>query len=150
MRNSSEDAVFSPSSKVFVYKLLAELILLPLLWWLWHPLGAAFAILVASSVRSPVVNRAAFWNAKMILTVGIVWGAGMAIAVREIVSLATSSRFLSAVLLLEGLIVVQYVGFQPAQEDEFMFNKAGQTATVGSVSYLLVTFVALAVGGWPH
>ena len=146
----SEQPPVSPPLRIIVYKLVAELVLLVLFWWLWHPLGAAFAILIASYVRNPVISRAAFWNAKTILTVGIAWGAGMAVAIREIVSLATSSRFLSAVLLLEGLIAVQYVGFQPAPDDEYMYNKAGQTATVGSVCYLLVTSVALAISGWPH
>lgn len=133
-----------------IYYLIASLILLALFWWVWHPLGAAAAILMAGYVRFPVVNRAAFWDTKAILTVGIIWGSGMAIAVREIVCLATSSRFLSAVLLLEGLIAVHYVGFEPAPEDRFMYNKAGQTAIVGSVCYLLVTSVALAIDGWPH
>jgi hypothetical protein len=133
-----------------IYKFIASLILLALFWWVWHPLGAAVAILMAGYVRFPIVNRAAFWDAKTILTVGVIWGAGMAVAIREIVSLATSSRFLAGVLLLLGLIAVQYVGFQPAPEDQFMFNKAGQTATVGVVCYVLVTAVALAIGGWPH
>ena len=77
-------------------------------------------------LRAPVVNRAAFWNAKTILIVGIIWGAGMAVAIREIVGLATSSRFLSSLLLLLGLIAVQYVGFQPAPEDEFTYNKGAR------------------------
>jgi hypothetical protein len=150
MQILSEHPPVSPPLRILVYKLIAELVLLALLWWLWHPLGVAFAILIASYVRSPIVNRAAFWNTRTILTVGIIWGAGMALGIREIISLATSSRFLSAVLLLEGLIAVQYVGFQPAPEDEFMYNKAGQTARVGSVCYLLVTSIAFAIGGWPH
>jgi len=134
-----------------VYRLIAEFILIALSWWLWHPLGAAcIQFFIVSYVRSPIVNRAAFWDTKTILTVGIAWGAGMAVAIREIVGLATSSRFLATLLLLEGLISVKYVGFEPAPEDEFMYNKADQTATVGSVCYLLVTALALAIGGWPH
>jgi hypothetical protein len=133
-----------------IYYLIASFILLALFWWVWHPLGAAVAILMTGYFRVPVVNRAAFWDSKTILTVGIIWGAAMALATRKIIGVATSSRLLAALLLFEGLMAVQYVGFQPRPEDEFMYNKAGQTATVGSVCYLLVTSVALAIGGWPH
>jgi hypothetical protein len=132
------------------FYILACLLIVGLFWVVWHPLGAAIGILMTGHIRTWIVNRAAFWNAKMILTVGIVWGMGMAMAVRKIVGLATSSRFLTVALLVEGLIAVRYVGFQPAPEDLVMYDKAGQTATVGIVAYLLAAFLGFVIGGWPH
>src|SRR5580765_3050100 len=104
---------------------IASLLILALFWWLWHPLGAAFSIVMAGYARAPVVARAAFWDTRTILIVGVIWGLGMAIAIREIISVATSSHLLCIAFLVEGVIAVHYIGFQPAPEDRFMYNKAG-------------------------
>lgn len=130
------------------YSFIAWLILLALFWWVWHPLGAAVAIVAAGRLRIPVINRAAFWGTKTILSVGILWGLGMAVLVWMIVAAATSSRLLAVLLFVEGLIAVQYVGFEPSPEDHF--NKAGQTATVGVICYLVATGVGFLLRGWPH
>src|SRR5436305_159159 len=111
MQTSAESRVAtSVQPRAIVHKLIAETVVFVLLWWFWHPIGASFALLVASYARKLIVDRAAFWEAQKIFAVGLLWGAGMALAVRELVGIATSSHLISVLLLLEGFIAVQYVG----------------------------------------
>ncbi len=138
----------STNGPKFAYKLLATLLVVGVCGWLWHPLGAASAILFAGSFRQPIVRKAAFWDTKTILGVGIVWGVSMAIAVRTVSSLATTSHFGLVALYLEGLVAVNYVGYRPEAVDLFMYNKARQTAVVGTVCYLATMICLLVFRGW--
>jgi hypothetical protein len=133
---------------MFGYKLLATFLIVGACWWLWHPLGASIGILFAGSFRQPIVRRAAFWDGKTILGVGALWGLSMAVAVRMVSGLATDSLIGSIALCLEGLVAVYYVGYSPDPVDLFMYNKAGQTATVGTICYLLAMICLIAFRAW--
>jgi hypothetical protein len=128
------------------YKLLAVLLVAGLCWWVWRPLGAAYAVMSSGYARRPVVNNAPFWTRGVILVVGLLWGIGMAVAIRVIAGFATSSTLISVILYLVGAVAVGYVGYGPAAWD--VHNKAGQTATVGQVSYLLATAGLVVLRGW--
>jgi len=119
-------------------------------WWLWHPLGVAVAILMTGHVRHYVVNNAAFWGATQILTVGIAWGVIMAIAITIASEAATTSTVIKVMLLVEGFFAVGYVGYAPSPEDRFMYNKAGQTATVGLVCYVVTCVIVVVVSRWTY
>ncbi len=129
-----------------LFKFLVLLLFTSVCWWLWHPLGAALAILLTGYMRRPIVNNAGSWVRGTILIVGLLWGIGMAVAVRGISGLATSSPLLSVALYLEGLVAVGYVGYSPDLLDRY--NKAGQTATVGVILYLLAMIGLVAIRGW--
>ena len=132
----------------YFFKMLVILLGVSLCWWLWPPLGVAETILLTGYMRRPIVSNAAFWTGGKILGVGLLWGIAMAVAVRWLSGLATSSSVVSVALYLEGLVAVAYVGYRPAPEDLAMYNKARETAAVGVVSYLLVVIGLVLVRGW--
>jgi hypothetical protein len=124
--------------------LLAGLLIVTVSWFLWHPLGVAMAIMATGNFRRFVVRNAAFWNATAILTVGVLWGVAMALAITFLSNAVTTSSVIKIFLLVEGFFAVGYIGYAPAPEDLFMFNKAGQTANVGMICYV-VTGIIVAV-----
>ena len=98
--------------------------------------------------RHFVVNNAAFWGTAQILTVGIAWGVIMAILITIASDAATTSTLIKILLLVEGFFAVGYVGYAPSPEDRFMYNKAGQTATIGLVCYVLTCIVVAVISRW--
>lgn len=72
----------------------------------------------------------------------------MAIVVHEISSFSIVSHLGQAMLYLEGLVAVAHVGFMPSAYD--LYDKAGQTAMVGSVCYVVSVITLLAVRGFVH
>ncbi len=127
-----------------MHYLLAALLIVTVSWFLWPPLALAMAIVAVGNFRRIVVRNAAFWNATAIFTVGLVWGVVMAVATTFLSNAVTTSSVVKIFLLVEGFFAVGYVGYAPAPEDRIMFNKAGQTAKVGMICYL-VTGIIVAV-----
>jgi hypothetical protein len=127
---------------------IAHLLLVGLCWWLWRPFGVAVGILATGNLRRIVVANAMFWATAGILIIGVLWGTLMAVAVHTVTAYATSSRILSAALYLEGLVAVKYIGYAPRGSD--YYDKAGQTATVGMLCYLVVLIALLIIRGWPN
>jgi len=122
--------------------LLSVIIFNAVVWWIWHPLGVAVAILTIGRFRELVRRNALFWATAAVLTIGILWGVAMAVGIILAADAATASKAVRALLLAEGFFAVGYVGFEPAPEDLIMFNKAGQTAAVGMVCYVLTAATA--------
>lgn len=124
--------------------LIAAVVVIAACWWVRPPLGVAVAVLSAGKCRLFVVPNAAFWSRGTILMIGIAWGVIMAVGISLSAEVATVSRAVRILLLVEGFFAVGYVGYAPAPEDRMMYNKAGQTANLGMICYVL-TAIAIAV-----
>lgn len=130
-------------------KPIIDVLFIALGWWLWHPIGVAIGILTTSGyIRRPVVRTAMHWATAGILIIGVLWGTSMAVAVHTVTAHATDSRVISAALYVWGSLGVAYIGFQSRSAD--IFDKAGQTATVGLLCYLLVLIALCIIRGWPN
>jgi hypothetical protein len=120
---------------------LAAAVVVALCWWVSPSLGIAIAILLSGRCRNFVVPNAAFWTTGPVLTVGIALGLVMAVGIQLAANATRVSTIVKILLLIEGIFAVGYVGYNPAPEDRMMSNKAGQTATVGIVSYVLANIM---------
>jgi hypothetical protein len=114
-------------------------------WWMWPPLGIAVAILGSGKCRGFVISNAAFWNTGTVMAVGVALGIAMGAGITLSATAAPASTVVKILLLIAGFFAVGYVGFDPAPEDRIMHNKAGQTARIGMLSYVLTIVVLLCV-----
>lgn len=112
---------------------------------LWE--APAGILTISGYIRRAVVRTAMYWATAAILIIRILWGTSMAVAMHTVTAHATNSRVISAALYLWGLLGVTCIGFQSRSAD--IFDKAGQTATVGLLCYLAVLIAFLVIRGWP-
>ena len=130
------------------YKVIVITVGLALAWLIWHPLAIVLGVLQIGYLRRVVVNNAAFYGPRNILVVGVTTGVILAAALYFATSHTTPSRIVSAAFYLYGLGGAQYLGYHPEIED--IYNKAGQTATVATLSYIAIIVLLALLLGWPR